>query len=434
MQVFIYFEFMMSIEELYQLFVSSKGLEIDSRKVEDNMIFCAFKGERTDGHKYVEQVVQSNKAWALIDNENYLLNSSTILVDDVLSTIQKLAVRHRKEMNNPVIGITGSNGKTTTKELIHAVLSSSFSVYATKGNYNNHLGVPLTILNAPLDSDMWIIEMGANHIGEIHDLCQIANPNYGLITNIGYAHIEGFGSFQGIIKGKTELYNHLFKNNGVIFYNRNDEILSDYLEDYSDILPYPNPELTIKDSGLKLKLEIENFTTYSDLYGTYNGINIHAAFAIGDYFKIEHNTILKAIQSYKPKMNRSELVSFNNIKIIKDAYNANPSSMKVSINNLVNLETDLSKSLIIGDMKELGEDKIQMHQDIADLINLHNWKNIILIGEIFSKISCNNARRYLEVDDAIKDLKSNTEIFHGSIVLLKASRSIGLEKLMPLFS
>ena len=420
------------MEQLYQFFLDSKGLSIDSRSIEEGQIFFAIAGEKFDGHKFVDEVIEKGATKIVIHDEAYTRGDKTFLVNDTLECLQKLAHHHRMQLDVPVLGITGSNGKTTTKELIHVVLSKNYRVHTTRGNYNNHIGVPLTLLAAPKDAEILIIEMGANHLNEIDELCTIASPNYGLITNVGLAHVEGFGSYENIIKGKTEMYRYIAKAKGCIFYNDEDRVLTKNLPDETNCVPYlvsdieflyNNPTLSFIDTELD-----EMYST--KLFGIYNQTNIEAAITIGRYFKVLDEDIFDAIEDYIPTMNRSQLIEKDGITYIKDAYNANPSSMKLSIKSLMNFGTK-SKCLIIGDMMELGEDKIALHKDILRYIAGYDWNKVILVGPLFAEankdfgyIAYNNTR---ELKNDFGDLSAQ---IHGSTVLLKGSRSMKIETLI----
>lgn len=421
----------MKISELYKLYLASEGVEIDSRLIESNKLFFALKGEHVDGHQYVKDLIRKKDVYAIIDNQDFYINKKTILVNNVLECLQELSTYHRKQFDIPVIGITGSNGKTTTKELLDTVLDQKYNVHATKGNYNNHLGVPLTLLATPLNVEVIIVEMGANKKGDIEELCHIALPNYGLITNIGYAHIEGFGSYEGVIQTKTELYRFIKESGGILFCNNEDEVLMANMPAGIDMVGYPDPELVINDFGLGLKIKYKNFDEYhSLLYGIYNAINIQAAFAVGKKFCVSEKEILSAIEDYTPEMNRSQIKKFGSITFILDAYNANPSSMNLSIQSLEQMSTELNKVLILGDMKELGENELQYHQEILDVVSNYKWHKVITVGEIFLELKNEDIEQFQNVDALIKNVKEAKRTFENSIVLLKASRSIQLERLI----
>jgi len=421
----------MSIQELYKLYLKSDGVEIDSRLIHKNKLFFALKGQHVDGHQYVKALMGKQNVFAVIDNDEYYINEKTILVDDVLKCLQELSTHHRQQLNIPVLGITGSNGKTTTKELVQTVLDQKYKVYATKGNYNNHLGVPLTLLSTPLDTEILIVEMGANHIGDIDELCNIAYPNYGLITNIGYAHIEGFGSYEGVIKTKTELYRFIKTNGGQLFINADDTVLNQNLPDGIETITYPNPDLKIEDNGLSLKILYKEFEEHTSLlYGIYNATNIQVAFAVGKHFGVSDIKMLRAIEDYVPEMNRSQIKEIGSTTFIMDAYNANPSSMKLSIESLGKLKSDKKKILILGDMKELGEDEISFHREMLVTVSKYSWSKIYTVGKIFSQIENETVSKYPSVDSLIDEIKQENINFEDAIVLLKASRSIQLEKVL----
>lgn len=422
----------MDIDKIHELYLESEGVSTDSRSIKEGQVFFALKGDRFDGHKYVDEVLSRGASYAVIDNAAYSNLDNTILVDDVLTTLQALANFHRQQFNIPVLGITGSNGKTTTKELCYQVLSKKYNVLSTQGNFNNHIGVPLTLLNANKDHDFFIIEMGANKIGDIKELCVIANPNYGLITNIGRAHIEGFGSVEGIIEGKTELYRHLKSNGGIIFCDQDDRVLKSNLPSNTPVVSYEVADLEFLYNEPTLAfIDLESGEKYSThLFGMYNQNNIETAVSVGRFFKVLDEDIFEAVESYQPNMNRSEILKYNGLTIIKDAYNANPSSMKLSIKSMMNYAGQ-SKILILGDMKELGDEKVIMHQEILDYLSEYKWKDIFLVGPIFKEAALN---RQFKCYDTVDALKSNIEDFSsfekGSIILLKGSRSMQLEQLL----
>jgi len=426
----------MKIDELYQQFKSSNGVSIDSRTIQANQIFFAITGENFDGHNYVSNVLENGARAAVIDNSEFHIQGKTILVESVLECLQSLANFHRRNFKGPVLAITGSNGKTSTKELTYSVLAKKYKVHYTKGNLNNHLGVPMTLLEADLDSDFLIIEMGANHIGEIHDLCHITEPTHGLITNIGRAHLEGFGSFEGVIKAKTELYHYLSHNGGSIIYNQDDHILTSNLSKDVSSYPYEVNDIEFLYQAPTLGfIDLETAETYqTKLFGIYNQTNIEAAITIGRIFKVLDEDIFDALEAYVPKMNRSQIQKFGETTFIKDAYNANPSSMKLSIKSVMNLQTQ-RKSLILGDMKELGKDEIEMHNEILEYICQGKWNAVILVGSIFPKAKLAQTYvTYEDVDALIDDFSNVKDSINGSSVLLKGSRSMKLEKVVELYN
>lgn len=422
----------MLIHELYESFKKSSGISIDSRTIKNNQIFFAIKGENFDGHTYVEQVVQDGAMLAVIDDPIYEIKGKTFLVSNVLISLQDLANHHRNQFDGPVLAITGSNGKTTTKELVDAVLQKKYNIHCTRGNYNNHLGVPITILEAGLQNDILIIEMGANHINEIEFLCKIAQPNLGLITNIGYAHIEGFGSFQGVIQAKTELYKYLQESNGQIIYNQDDQILTKNLPDGTQNYGYNVDDIEFLYNHATLGfIDLETDEKYfSQLFGLFNQANIEAAITIGRYFKVLDEDIFEAIEAYVPKMNRSQYLQKGTAQIIMDAYNANPTSMKLSIKSLMNVDAR-KKCLILGDMKELGEQEIQMHAEILSYIENESWDFVALVGDLFFKADPSlKFKHYKNINELVDDIGFVKSKIENTTLLLKGSRSMKLENLI----
>lgn len=422
----------MDMAKLYKAFLKSNGVSIDSRSISDGQMFFAITGDRFDGHRFIDDVIEKGASLVIIHDKAYDRGDKTFLVEDTLRCLQDLAHHHRMQLDVPVIGITGSNGKTTTKELIHAVLSKKYKVHTTKGNYNNHIGVPLTLLSADIDSEMLIIEMGANHLLEIDQLCHIAAPNYGLITNVGLAHVEGFGSYENIIIGKTEMYRYIAKVNGCIFYNDEDQVLSKKLPEDTKCVPYlvsdieflySNPTLAFKDTDMD-----EVYST--KLFGIYNQTNVEAAITLGRYFKVLDEDIFQAIESYTPNMNRSQLIRKGDITYIKDAYNANPNSMKLSIKSLMNFGTQ-PKVLVLGDMMELGDDKLILHRDMLRYIANYTWKKVLLVGPIFAEANKDfDYVSYDNIGELKKDYSSLISEWADSTVLLKGSRSMKIESLI----
>ncbi len=422
----------MDMAKLYKAFLKSNGVSIDSRSISDGQMFFAITGDRFDGHRFIDDVIEKGASLVIIHDKAYDKGDKTFLVEDTLRCLQDLAHHHRMQLDVPVIGITGSNGKTTTKELIHAVLSKKYKVHTTKGNYNNHIGVPLTLLSADIDSEMLIIEMGANHLLEIDQLCHIAAPNYGLITNVGLAHVEGFGSYENIIIGKTEMYRYIAKVNGCIFYNDEDQVLSKKLPEDTKCVPYlvsdieflySNPTLAFKDTDMD-----EVYST--KLFGIYNQTNVEAAITLGRYFKVLDEDIFQAIESYTPNMNRSQLIRKGDITYIKDAYNANPNSMKLSIKSLMNFGTQ-PKVLVLGDMMELGDDKLILHRDMLRYIANYTWKKVLLVGPIFAEANKDfDYVSYDNIGELKKDYSSLISDWADSTVLLKGSRSMKIESLI----
>ena len=410
----------MHIKELYRLFIKSSGVTTDSRQVQLNSIFFALKGKKFDGNKYAENSIKKGASFAVVDNKRYCLNKKYILVDDVLSCLQELSKYHRKQLNCHVLGITGTNGKTTTKELITAVIKKKFITVATQGNFNNHIGVPLTLLRAKLDTEFLIVEMGANHTNEIEFLCGIAQINFGVITNIGKAHLEGFGNIEGVIKAKKELYDHILINNGTLFENSNDKLLMSISQKTERIL-YNTTEQEQSDSPYA-KVIFNNTLISSKLIGSYNRSNILAACEIGRYFGVSLEKTKEAIESYCPANNRSQLLETNKNSVVLDAYNANPSSMTESI-RAFNKVKNKNKLYILGDMLELGEKSTYEHQIIIDELSKYNQK-VILVGQEFNKCQ-HNFIHFFNSKDALDWIEENP--IKDMFILLKGSRGIGLE-------
>ncbi|TPN81399.1 UDP-N-acetylmuramoyl-tripeptide--D-alanyl-D-alanine ligase [Aquimarina algicola] len=425
----------MTIHQIHQLFLKSNGISTDTRKIEQNAIFFALKGENFDGNTYADRALELGAKYAVIDDKKHKTTDNHILVSNSLDTLQKLATYHRQYLDIPIIALTGSNGKTTTKELINCVLSSKFNTTATIGNLNNHIGVPLTLLSMSKDTQVGIVEMGANHQGEIELLCNITMPDYGFITNIGKAHLEGFGGLKGVLKGKTELYRHLKKNNKIVFLNLEDKKL---VEASKDISTYTFSEFNTGNVCVKfieanpnVTISFNDITIESNLIGAYNFSNIAAAITIGSYFDINKENIKKAIEGYTPKNNRSQIIQTAKHTIILDAYNANPSSMEAAIKNFEQLNAS-HKIVFLGDMFELGEEASVEHQKIASLINNTNTDNIYLIGSNFYKTSTTDIRikKFESYDDFKSQFYLNSE---KSTILIKGSRGMKLERILDLF-
>jgi UDP-N-acetylmuramoyl-tripeptide--D-alanyl-D-alanine ligase len=354
----------MKIEALYKLYKQSYLVDTDTRLIRKNTLYFALKGENFNGNTFAEEALRKGASYAIIDDIDYQASSKTILVKDVLKTLQSLANHHRKILDIPIISLTGSNGKTTTKELIKEVLKQKYNITATKGNLNNHIGVPITLLSMTPETEIGIIEMGANHLKEIEFLCKITQPNFGYITNFGKAHLEGFGSVEGIIQGKSEMYNSISKTNGIVFTNPEDPVQMRLTKQLNQI-PFTNSIQFIKINPFVV-IQFENKMVSSQLIGSYNFTNIAAAITIGQYFKVSHSSIKMAIENYVPTNNRSQIIQKGSNKLILDAYNANPSSMEAALENLKQLD-GTRKIIILGDMFELGELCQSEHQKIADI-------------------------------------------------------------------
>lgn len=410
----------MSVKELHKLFLKSSGVITDSRQIKLNSIFFALKGDNFDGNEYAKSAIEKGASFAVIDNQTYCLNKKYIVVDDVLSCLQELSQYHRKQLNCPVLGITGTNGKTTTKELIKAVIQKNFKTVATKGNLNNHIGVPLTLLSAKLNTEFLIIEMGANHTNEINFLCKLAQVNFGIITNIGKAHLEGFGNVQNVIIAKKELYDHINVNNGTLFVNANDKLLMSISENTERVLY--NTKKQEQSNTMFAEAIFNESLISSQLIGNYNRTNILAACEIGSYFGVTLENIKDAIKSYIPSNNRSQLFKTRRNTIILDAYNANPSSMSEAIKAVQKLNHK-KKLFILGDMLELGENSLVEHQSIIDELSENN-QEVILIGNEFNKCQ-HNFIHFFNSEDALGWIEENP--IEDMFILLKGSRGIKLE-------
>jgi UDP-N-acetylmuramoyl-tripeptide--D-alanyl-D-alanine ligase len=429
----------MKTEQLYNLFKNSTGITTDSRKVEKGQIFFALWGDNFNGNVYAADALSKGALCAIIDDPQYEAGDDTILVDDCLIELQALATCYREQLKIPVLAITGTNGKTTTKELIAAVLSTKLKVHYTKGNLNNHIGVPLTILSAPDDTQMMIIEMGANHIGEIRTLCQIARPDHGLITNIGTAHIEGFGSFDGVVKTKTELYEYLRKANGIAFYNDRDPLLTEKI--FSMInraVPLTDPDgielkVDLVSSDLNLVISVDylhkTYTLRTNLFGRYNLENVRTAIAVGLFMGIGMESILGAIENYIPANNRSQVKLTVTNTVVCDSYNANPSSMSSSLASFASVDA-ANKVYILGDMLELGDSSEIEHLRILELVK-DNQQNVMLVGPVFEKIATGMSFKVFHDSDSLAEYIKAHPI-SGKTILVKGSRGMHLEKIYDL--
>ncbi len=424
----------MKISELYDIFVQHPVVVTDSRKIEPQSIFFALKGENFNGNKFAAKALESGAAYAVIDEAEYHSDHRFLLVNDVLSTLQELARYHRQQLGLTIVAITGTNGKTTTKELTAAVLSKKFRVVNTQGNLNNHIGVPLTLLSLTRETEIGVIEMGANHPGEIAQLCEIALPDYGLITNVGKAHLEGFGSFEGVINTKTEMYRFLEKNNGKIFINTSNPYLTSKAEGVLKI-GYTTQkgneglegELLQSSPFMAFKALFPKGWLYckTQLVGGYNLENALAASAIGLHFGVDPLKIRQALEEYQPSNNRSQFIRTNRNALLMDAYNANPTSMAAALENFSHYEAP-RKAVILGDMLELGESSQEEHQKIVDLLSRMNPDLVYLVGPQFG--SCRMDSKFRSFKDnlqLIEDLNHNT--IQDYLVLIKGSRGMKLE-------
>ncbi len=425
----------MRIEEIYNLFTQSTGVSTDTRQIKKGSIFFALKGDNSNGNTFANKAIEQGAAIAIIDDASIEPSDRIILVEDVLGTLQNLATHHRNQFDIPVIGITGSNGKTTTKELIASVLSVKYKVHYTQGNFNNHLGVPLTLLAMPLDTKIAVIEMGANHIGEIADLCKIANPNYGIITNIGKAHLEGFGSIEGVLRAKSELYQHIISKGETVFINSQDETLNNMSKRFSKPIKYPIKgdfmECTFLGANPFVQFEVNNNKYTSQLIGKYNFDNIAGALAIATYFNVPVKKSAEAITNYIPSNNRSQVIKSNSNTLILDAYNANPGSMKAAVENFAAMEAD-SKMVILGDMLELGSDSAKEHEALGRLVASKNFNGIFFCGTEIKKAApkCIGSLYFKTKSELSNYLTTNP--LTNTTVLIKASRGIGLETLVDI--
>lgn len=423
----------MSISELYELFIHHPKVTTDSRNCPKGSIFFALRGEKFDGNKYASKALDAGCDYAVIDNPDCYINKRTILVDNVLQTLQQLAHRHRKMIGLPIIGITGTNGKTTTKELLAAVLSSKYNLLYTEGNLNNQIGVPLTLLRLNHDHEMAVIEMGASHPGDIKELVDIVQPNYGLITNVGRAHLEGFGSFENIIRTKGELYDYIRHTHGKIFIKQENEFLRGIANGIEQITyghsndSFAWGNVVACDPFLCFEWQQQGkvHTVETHLIGSYNIDNVLAAVAVGRYFKIPAERISRAIASYEPTNNRSQLKKTEKNELVIDAYNANPSSMKVAIDNFAQMNGS-PKAVILGDMKELGPTSVQLHQEVIDQLKELKIDKVLLCGDEFAKT--NNSFDTFTNQKALTDYLSSHPL-EGFQILIKGSHSMGLEKI-----
>ena len=426
----------MEIKKLHQYFLECQSFSTDTRKIEKNSMFFALKGESFDANTLTEEALEKGAKYVVIDNKDFFIENKTIIVNDVLETLQKLATFHRDDLGLPVIALTGSNGKTTTKELIHVVLSKKFNTKATVGNLNNHIGVPLTLLSFTKETEIGIVEMGANHQKEIEFLCAIAKPDYGYITNFGKAHLEGFGGVEGVIKGKSEMFTYLFENNKLVIINSDDKIQKNKTHNYPSIYSFSttdkNADVFINNVTANPFVEISTseVNIKSNLIGLYNASNIIAAITIGNYFKVPLEDIKTAIESYVPENNRSQLLKKGSNEIILDAYNANPSSMMVALENFLQLEKE-RKLIIIGDMYELGEESLKEHKAIVNYLTDKNIPTYFIGKDFYSNLSKNSAFHFFATFDALaQHLKINKP--ENQTILIKGSRGMALERTLEL--
>mgnify|MGYP001429321931 FL=1 len=424
----------MKIEKLHGLFLKFNGVSTDTRSVPNGALFFALKGENFNGNDFAKKALDSGASYCIIDEQQSQSNERFILVPNVLKTLQELANFHRKYLNIPIIAITGSNGKTTTKEVINSVLGQRYKTHATRGNYNNHIGVPLTLLQMDTTVDIGIVEMGANHIGEIAKLCQISAPNYGYITNFGKAHLEGFGSAAGVVKGKCELYDYLKSNDGLVFINGDDKKQVQQIGSYKIAHVFSeknssNVQVSMTSETPFICFESQGWTMESQLVGIYNFSNAAAAITMGCFFEVSLENIKKGIESYTPNNNRSQIIQKGSNTIILDAYNANPSSMEVALDNFNSMKSP-KKIVILGDMFELGIYSKSEHQAVIDKVNSLNFSSAYYVGSHFFELAC-----YSSIGTFFKTTKSFKNqlqylVFKDALILIKGSRGMALENLV----
>ena len=425
----------MNIQELHQLFLKSSGVATDTRCIVPNQLFFALKGENFNGNKFAFQALKNGAGYAIIDENEYAQTEKFITVNNVLETLQELANFHRNYLGIPILAITGSNGKTTSKELIYSVLSKKFNTVATVGNLNNHIGVPLTLLSMNKTTEFGIVEMGANHPKEIESLCKIAQPDYGYITNFGKAHLEGFGSIEGVIAAKSELYNYLKEKNKFLFLNADDPIQQKQLS-YKNSFSFGSSKANILVEYIANKEYAEvlcnGIVFNSSLPGNYNAINMAAAICVGHYFDVPVKSIKEAIANYTPQNNRSQIIEIGKTTLLMDAYNANPTSMRAALESFNKFPAN-NKVAILGDMFELGATSEKEHQDLVTYLENLNFNRVFLIGTNFKKAKANSPKiqqfeKFPELEEAI----TSTDL-QNTKVLIKGSRGMALERLLDVF-
>lgn len=425
----------MKIEQLHQYFLESKGICTDTRKITEACLFFALKGDNFDGNEFADEALDKGAIKVVIDDIRFHKNTGeTILCANALQLLQKLATYHRKHLNIPFIAVTGSNGKTTTKELMCAVLAQKFNTSATVGNLNNHIGVPLTLLSMTPETELGIVEMGANHLKEIERLTAIIQPEYGYITNFGKSHLEGFGSLDGVIRAKSELYKYIKENQKTVFVNGNDPKQMELTKTMKRVT-FGNDEqdyyISLKDASKTVSVIFDGLEIQSQLIGIYNFHNIAAAIAIGAYFDVPPAKIKTAIENYVPSMNRSQIVKQGGHKIILDAYNANPTSMMAALENFKQAEGE-NKLMILGDMFELGTESEKEHQDITTFLEKDPFGNVLLVGSNFFKTKTKAS--HIILLESFEDLKNHLEAHKPSntFMLIKGSRGMALERVLEL--
>lgn len=424
---------MPDIVSLYKVYRDYPSVQTDTRKLQTGDIYFALKGPNFNGNAFAEKALSQGAAYAVIDEEKYKTDARMILTEDVLTTLQQLAHHHRQQLNIPFLSVTGSNGKTTTKELVRTVLSTAYSTYATEGNLNNHIGIPLTLLRIKSDVEIAVIEMGANHQKEIEGYCKIVNPTHGIITNVGKAHLEGFGGIEGVKKGKGELFDYLRTYGGTAFVCRDFDYFHEMTHDIHEVVwygtsdnGYVHGKVDAHDPFLSMETNYTGILN-TQMVGSYNQYNVLAAVTIGKYFNINAASVKKAIEAYIPSNSRSQFIQRHNNAFILDAYNANPTSMQAAIENFADSKNYDKKVLMLGGMMELGIESLEEHQKLVDLIGKYPWHEVVLVGGDFSKIK--HPYLYLPDSNAAKAWFESRN-FHDMTILVKGSRAIAMEKVI----
>lgn len=423
---------MKSIKEIYQLYLDCTGACTDTRSIEENSVFFALKGPNFNANTLAYKALEDGASYAIVDEEKYVLDDRYILVKDALESLQQLAKHHRQQLKCPIIAITGTNGKTTSKELCLQVLKQKYKTTATKGNLNNHIGVPLSLLAIPLDTEMAIIEMGANHLDEIDFLCRLAEPDFGVITNVGKAHLEGFGSLEGVLKTKTELYRYLNEQEGFIFHKDNQQILIEQLPENCENFSYGqlnSSTCRVEMLGAQpfVSVKVDDQTINSKLIGAYNYDNIALSIAMGLHFEVPIADIKVAIENYNPQNNRSQIVEKEHNTILLDAYNANPMSIEKAIENIQSIEHS-NKVMILGDMFELGEESKKEHLNIINYCLSSGVNHVYLVGLEFHAVNATQFASFKTTNELALHIKKHP--IKDAFVLIKGSRGMKLESLL----
>lgn len=422
---------MSTIEKIYELYKKAYTVTTDSRTITPGCVFVALKGEHFDGNDFALKVAEEGIAACVIaDRQDLPKRDGLFVVEDSLKALQELAKLHREKLGLPVIGITGTNGKTTTKELVSAVLAKKYNIVFTQGNFNNQLGVPLTLLRIKPGTELAVVEMGASHPGDIDELTNLGEPNFGIITNIGRAHLRDFGGYEGVIKTKNEMYQYISAHKGLLFVNKDNKLLMELANNIDKVTYGTRNDADIQGRMLSanpyLSVEWNGHKIDTQLVGDYNFENVMAAICIGTYFKVAANDIVEALSSYCPTNNRSQVVETGKNRVIMDAYNANPTSMSHAIKNFRNICKN-DNMLILGDMRELGEESEQEHKNILELLKELRFENVYLVGEEFSRVSENSGfSTFNDVEALIQHLASHP--VSGKDILVKGSNSVHLNK------